>query len=91
VIATLFDADLVYSVDLGQSHADVLASPGWDVLSDMISVDGQLAVTAIDQYRKLNGTRPTKITESVQRGPHGTSGVEHVVDQNDRTAVHIDR
>jgi hypothetical protein len=31
----------------------------------MISVDGQLAVTAIDQHRQLNGTRSAKITESV--------------------------
>jgi hypothetical protein len=85
----LFDADLVHPVDLGQSHADVLTGPGWDVLSDMISVDGQLAVTTIDQHRKLNGSRSAKITESVQRSPHRTSGVEHVVDQNDRAAVHI--
>ena len=57
----------------------------------MISMNGQLAVTAIDQNRQLNGTRATKITESVQRGPRRTSGVEHVIDQNYGAAVHLDR
>ena len=68
----------------------MLTGPCWDVLSDMISVDGQLAVTAIDHYRQLNGARSTKVTESVQRSPHRTSGVEHIIDQSDRAAVHID-
>ena len=90
-IAALFDADLVYAVDLGQSYADVLTGPGRDVGADMIGSDGQLAVTAIHQHRQPNGTRSTKITEGIQRGPHRTSGVEHVVDQHHRAVVYLDR
>ena len=57
----------------------------------MIGSDGQFAVTAVHQYRQPNGTWPTKITEGIQCCPHGTSGVEHVVDQHNRAVVHLDR
>jgi hypothetical protein len=57
----------------------------------MISVNGELAVTAIDQHRQLNGPRSTKITKGVQRRPHGPARVEHVVNQHHRAAIYFDR
>ena len=48
---------------------------------------GQLAMAAIDQDREADRLRPPEVDERVHRGPDRASGVQDVVDEDDRAAV----
>jgi hypothetical protein len=60
-----FDADLVDTVSLGQSYADVFAAPRRYIAPNVISSDRQLPMAAIHQYGEADCARSSKITKSV--------------------------
>jgi hypothetical protein len=45
----------------------------------------------IHQYGQANYPRSSEVTQGVQRGPHRTSGIEHIIDQHHRAAFYLDR
>ena len=45
-------------------------------------------MAAVDQDRELDRARPAQIVQGVERGAHRPARVQHVVDQDDRLAVH---
>ena len=85
------DRDLVDPVGLLEPDADPLVGPGRQVLADVVGADRQLAVAAVDQHGQPDGAGPAEVAEGVQRGPHGTAGEQHVVDQHHHGVVDADR
>src|SRR5881296_1574761 len=55
-----FDDDAVLAVVLPEPHGDGLAVRGRQVLADVVRPDRQLAVSAVDQARELDGGRPAE-------------------------------
>ena len=49
------------------------------VLADVVRLDRQLAVSAIDQHDELNRLRPAEVDQRVERGANRPAGIEHVV------------
>ena len=79
-----FDQDhLLVVVDLPQLDLDDLAGCGLHVPADETGLDGQLAMTAVDQHQQLYAPRTAMVKERVQRRAYGSAGVENIVDQND--------
>ena len=74
-----------------EPHLDALLERGRQVLADVVGLDRQLAVAAIDQHDQLDGARPAEVDERVERGADRAPGVEHVVDQQDATVVDRER
>ena len=72
-------------------HLHDLAARRRDVLADVVGLDRQLAVAAVDQDDELDGARPAEVDERVERGAGGAAGVEHVVDQDDGAVVDRER
>src|SRR5438477_5231000 len=82
------DRHLVAGVDLLDPHVDALLAGGGDVLADVVGADRQLAMAPVDKRRQLDPGGATVVEDRVDRGAHGATGVEHVVDDHDRAAVH---
>src|SRR6185369_824770 len=52
---------------------------------DVVRLNRQLAMffTAIDEHCELHAARPTEVDQLIECGANRTTGVKHVVDQND--------
>src|SRR4051812_41248411 len=50
----------------------------------------QFAPTAIDEHRELHTRRPAVVEEFVEHGADRAAGVEHIVEQDDVRAVHVE-
>jgi hypothetical protein len=74
-----------------EADLDAFVSRGGDVLADVVSLDGQFAMAAIDQDDQLNRLRPAEIDERIERRPRGAAGLEHVVHQDDDATVDGER
>ena len=61
------------------------------VLPDVVRLDGQLAVPAIDEHDQLNRLRPPEIDQRVERRPRRPARVEHVVHEQDLLVVDRER
>ena len=81
------DGHLVDAVDLLDADVHALVARGRQVLADVVGPDRQLAVAAVGQHRQLHPLRAPVVEERVDRGAHGASRVEDVVDQDHRHAV----
>ena len=68
-------------------HSHLLVERSRYVPPNIVGADRQLPVASIDQDGKLDATGPPEIIESVHCGPHGSSRVQHVVDQNNRPSL----
>src|SRR5438876_801749 len=88
-LSGLPDDHSIASVDLLDLDGDNLGSRGRHVLADEIGLDRQLAMSTIDEDRKLDRAWAAIVHEGVQRGADGASGVEHVVDEDDVGAVDV--
>ena len=61
------------------------------MLADVVGADRELAMASVDQNRQAHDARAAEVEQRVERGPDRTAGVEDVVDQYHREAVHIGR
>src|SRR5690606_3841518 len=52
--------------------------------------DGQLAMTAVHHDRVLDGGRPAHVDDRVERRPGGAAREQHVVNQDDASAVDVE-
>ena len=48
----------------------------------MVGPNRQFAVAAVDQHGQPHRTGSAEVSERVERGPDGASGVQHVVDEH---------
>ncbi len=62
-----------------------------EIEANEIGVNRKLAPPAIRQDRQPNHTRASKISERAQRCPNRSAGEKHIVDQDHRPAVDLDR
>src|SRR5450631_501041 len=83
--------DLLHTVDFLELDFDNFNIGGLHLAPDEARLDGQFAVSAVDQHQQLYAGRPTVVEQRVQRGPDGAAGVEHVVHQDDVLARHAER
>ena len=72
---------LVY---LHELDLDALASPGREVLADVVRPDRELAVPAIDKHRELHTGGAAELEKCVDGGANRPPRVENVVDEHDR-------
>ena len=71
----------------GQAHLHALAAGGREVLAYVVSADGQITVSAVDQDGEPDGLWPAQLGERVQRCPHRAAGEEDVIHQHDGLVV----
>src|SRR5512137_108960 len=69
----------VSTVHFRQAHMNPLARRRLDILTYVIRANGNLALAAIDQDRKLYRFSAPQIRERIERGAHRAAGVEHVI------------
>ena len=67
---------------------DVLRACGGQVLAHVISTDGQLAVSAVNEDGKLDVVGATQVSQRIQCGADGTSGEQHIINQNNGGLVY---
>ena len=60
-------------------------------LPDVVRLDRQLAVAAVDEHDQLDGARPAEVDQRVERGANRPPGVQHVVDEQDLAVVDRER
>jgi hypothetical protein len=89
IIVQSNDGDLVDAIGLSQPYLDIFVASAGDVLADVISANGHLAVTAVDEYGKLNGTGSPKIDESIHGGADAAAGEENIIDEYDGHIVDV--
>jgi hypothetical protein len=80
----------VLTAVLTELHVHALARRG-DILSNEVGFDGQLAMAAIDEHRKLNALWTAEIIQRVQGCPRGPSAEQNVVHEHDGFAGHVKR
>ena len=85
------DSDLADAVHFGQADAHPFVVTGQQVGADVIGPDRQFAMAAVHQDGQADRARAPQVAERIQRRPHRTPGVEHVVDQDDHGAVDGER
>src|SRR5689334_2386479 len=71
-----------HSVDFLKFDFDDFVRGGLHRAADVTRLDGELAVSAVDQDQQLNPGGPAVIEQSVKRRPCGAPGVEHVIGQD---------
>ena len=90
-LLALYNNNLFIFVVVTKHHLDDLAVGGLNVLAHVIRLYRQLAVATIYQHRKLNPSRAAEIDQLIQRRAHGSTGVQHIVDQHDRAVGNVSR
>src|SRR5262245_16285708 len=85
------DGHLVDAIDLLQADLHTFLARGRHVLADVVGLDRQLAMAAVDQDHELDGSRPSEVDQRVERGARRPAGVEHVVDEDYRPVVDGER
>src|SRR5882672_5192341 len=67
--------------------------PGGDrqCRADVLRLDRQLALAAVDERRELDLAGTPVIEQLVHRRAHRAPGIEHVVDHHDVAVVHVER
>src|SRR5688500_17453929 len=68
VAGDMVDHHLVSAVDFLQAHAHALVARCRQVLADVIGLDGQLAMAAVDQHDALNRRGTAEDDQRVDRG-----------------------
>src|SRR5579883_158423 len=76
-----------------RTHADhdAFAAAGRDKPAHVVGLHRQLAQAAVHQHAETNRRRAPEIRYSVERGAHGSTGIQHVVDDHDHLAGHVAR
>ena len=72
-------------------QVDVLIAGYAERVARKVWSDRQLVVASIHQYRQPDRGGPTIIEQLVHRRAHGTSGVQHIINQQNVAAFEINR
>ena len=79
------------AVDLGQLDVHPFFEGRRNVLPYVIRLDRELTMAPIYQHREFHCCWPAQVGEGIERGPDGSPGVKHVVDQNHRSITGVNR
>ncbi len=66
---------------------DPLALGGRKILADVVCANRQLTVTAINQDRETNCSRPAMVGECVECRANGSARVKNIIDEDDGLAI----
>src|SRR5674476_445828 len=83
--------DFVSLVRNVQPHMHFFGDGGRHVFADVIRLDGQFAMAAVNQHDELDFFWPAKIVERIHRGARRATGEQHVVHQHHGFTGHIER
>src|SRR5258708_7837264 len=81
------DHRLVDAIVFGHENLDPLCVGGRDILSDVVRPDRQLAVSAVDEDRQLDGLGAAEVHQRVHRRAGRPAVMDHVVDEDHDLAV----
>src|SRR4029077_7164201 len=84
-----YQVHLVLAVELLDHHVDALVGIDLHLFANDIRLDRELAPTPIDQHAERDPLGAPEVGELVERGAHGPSGIEHVVDDHHVLAVEV--
>src|SRR4029077_20854535 len=84
-----YQVHLVLAVELLDHHVDALVGIDLHLFANDIRLDRELAPTPIDQHAERDPLGASEVGELVERGAHGPSGIEHVVDDHHVLAVEV--
>src|ERR1051326_2131463 len=73
----------------GEAHMNILINRGWQVFADEICFYRELAMSAINQDRKLDALRPAEVIQGVHGCPDGSTTKKHIIHQHDQLSVYI--
>src|SRR5206468_1155145 len=79
LVGELDQQDLLLAVDFVELDLDDLTAGGGDHPAGEGGLDGELAVSAVDEHEELDGSGTAVVEESVKGGADGAAGVEHIV------------
>src|SRR5450759_2690578 len=83
------DHRLIDTVVFGHQDLDPLRVRRRDVLPYVVRPDRQLAMSAVDEHRQLDGLRPSEVHQRIHRGSRGPAVMDHVVDEHDHLAPDV--
>ncbi len=89
LVSTLDQHDLFFVINFFQFDFDYFARSRGHIAPDERGLDGQFAVTTIDQHQQLHATRTPMVEERIHRGADGATGVQHVVYEDDVATCNI--
>src|SRR5690349_9410935 len=84
-----YQVDLILSVQLFDEHVHPLPAIHFHLFANDIRLDRELAPAPIDQHAERDPLGAPEVGELVERGAHGPSGIEHVVDDHHVLAVQV--
>ena len=84
------DPDLVRAVRLLEEHLDDFAVGGRHALADVVRLDRELAVAAVDEDREADGAGAPEVDDAVEGGADRPSRVEDVVAEENGAAVQVE-
>ena len=90
-MALVSQDDFIREPHLGKPHVDSLGVGGRHVLADEIGLDGEFAMSTVDQHGQLNAPRAAEIVQRVHRRARRPPAIQHIVHQHDRLAGHVER
>jgi len=86
----LHEPDAFAVVHLTQAHAHLLAGQRGHLAPDDVRAEGQLAQPPVDHHQQVDGGRTPQVHERIERGPRRAACVDHVVDEHQVAARHIE-
>jgi hypothetical protein len=81
------EQDAVDFVHLDELDLNALVAGGWQVLTDVVGADRQLAVATIGEHGELHAVGPAVAEQGLDRGADRAARVEDVVDEDDGHAL----
>ena len=85
----LMDRDFIRRVDFTESDNDLLGLGRRNVLSDKIWSNREFPVASVNQDSELDVIRTTMVDKRVHCGTNCSTGLEDVVDEDDRLSINI--
>src|SRR4029453_14683953 len=83
--------NFVMTVYLLEPHLDAFAPRRGHVLADVVRLDRQLAMPAIDEHDQMDRLGTPEVDQRIERSANRPAGIEHVVDEQDHAIVEIER
>src|SRR4029079_11917271 len=85
------DDDFVMTVHLLKPDLNAFAARRRHVLTHVVGLDRQLAVSPVDEHDELDGTRTPEVDQRVERGADRPPCIEHVIHQHDHAVVDVEQ
>lgn len=89
-VYALYDQDLLIVIDFAQFDLNNFAAAGLNRSSYERRLNRKLTMPAINQRKQLYPPRASMIEKRIERGAHGASCVENIIDKNDVPSVYIE-